>query len=534
MTTWWQNSWLRSAALVLLCLALYLPGQSALPPFDRDEARFAQASHQMVESGNYIDIRFQEQTRYKKPIAIYWLQSASAKITGAADQIWAYRVPSWLAAMLAVLTTSFIGARFFSPLAGLLAGAMLASCLLLGVEARMAKTDAVLLSTIVVSQYVLMRLWIERTLSPRLAVLYWVALGAGILVKGPIIMLVTGLTMAVLSIRQRSAAWLRSLQPHWGLPLCALIVLPWLIAITIKSHGAFWQESVGQDLISKAVSEQESHGSPPGYYFVTAFLTLWPWSALLLPAGFYAWRQRYEPKVQFLLAWAVPFWLLFEIFPTKLMHYTLPVFPALLLLCAALVTDAQFTLSPLLRRMALGLAGLLLVVVGAGVPLAPAYLFPVLMPMSVIALGAGLLLVAGGVVAFGLYNRRPALAAGIVLVTLTNFYAAVYAQLLPNMDGFWVSRSAAQLVAPYRSACPGPVASLGYTEPSLVFLLGTDTMLASEMPPPPATGCRLLLLDQQHVQPGTAASALGAVHGFNYSRGRETTLYLLKQQAVSP
>ena len=56
-------------------LLAFLPGFFSIPPVDRDEARFAQATKQMVESGDYIDIRFQDKVRYKKPVGIYWLQA---------------------------------------------------------------------------------------------------------------------------------------------------------------------------------------------------------------------------------------------------------------------------------------------------------------------------------------------------------------------------------------------------------------------------------------------------------------------------
>ncbi|MBN9000435.1 MAG: glycosyl transferase, partial [Rhizobiales bacterium] len=65
------------AVIVLVALACFLPGFATLPPVDRDEPRFAQATHQMVDTGNYLDIRFQDDVRYKKPIGIYWLQSAA-------------------------------------------------------------------------------------------------------------------------------------------------------------------------------------------------------------------------------------------------------------------------------------------------------------------------------------------------------------------------------------------------------------------------------------------------------------------------
>ena len=73
------QGWRPYALLALLCLALYLPGISALPVFDRDEARFAQATKQMLETGQYVDIRFQDEVRYKKPVGIYWLQALALK-----------------------------------------------------------------------------------------------------------------------------------------------------------------------------------------------------------------------------------------------------------------------------------------------------------------------------------------------------------------------------------------------------------------------------------------------------------------------
>lgn len=536
MSRWWQSGVLRSLALVLLCLALYLPGFTSLPPFDRDEARFAQASHQMVESGNYIDIRFQDETRYKKPIGIYWLQSASANLTGAVERIWAYRIPSLLGAIIAVCLAASIAARMYGAVAGLLAGVMLASCLLLGVEARMAKTDAVLLATVLAAQYVLARLWLEKTLSKSLALMFWLAMGFGLLIKGPLILIPVTSVALLLSLQQRSAVWLKPLQPLWGVPLCLAVVAPWLIAISIKSHGQFWRDSVGQDLLAKAAGAQESHGGPPGYYAGSVFITFWPWAALLLPAAWYAFKQRHDARVQFLLAWIVPFWLLFEFFPTKLLHYTLPVFPALATLCAAVLLEKE-TIPPRLKLAALGLGGVLLVIVAIGVPLAPAYAFPVPMQLSFLSLGAGLLLVAGSFVAFNLRKSKPALSLGIALLVLVNFYAAFWGRQFPGMDEFWVSRSAARLVTPYRADCPGPVTSIGYNEPSLVFYLGKDTQFATDFVAEqarPVNNCRLLLVEQHDLQTDDTTPALGVVRGFNYSRGRQVALYLFRLPASAP
>src|SRR4030067_1719525 len=97
--------------LVLFCCLLYLPGIGTLPPTDRDEARFAQASRQMVESGNYLDIRFQDEPRYKKPIGIYWLQALGAGTLPDRGCVATapHRIPSVAGGPLAGLATFWVG-----------------------------------------------------------------------------------------------------------------------------------------------------------------------------------------------------------------------------------------------------------------------------------------------------------------------------------------------------------------------------------------------------------------------------------------
>ena len=101
--TRWPHLW-----LVLLCLALWLPGFRSLPAGDRDESRFAQASRQMVETGDYVRIRLGEVERNKKPAGIHWAQAASVHVleglgihSEARARIWAYRIPSLAGALLA-------------------------------------------------------------------------------------------------------------------------------------------------------------------------------------------------------------------------------------------------------------------------------------------------------------------------------------------------------------------------------------------------------------------------------------------------
>src|SRR5438094_1409631 len=104
------------ALLVGFCLFLYLPGMSAIPPLDRDEARFAQATRQMLETGDFLRIRFQDEARNKKPAGIYWLQAAAVTVfsTPQSNAIWPYRLPSVIGALLAVLLVFAIGGALFA------------------------------------------------------------------------------------------------------------------------------------------------------------------------------------------------------------------------------------------------------------------------------------------------------------------------------------------------------------------------------------------------------------------------------------
>src|SRR6185312_7151880 len=107
------SGWRPYALLTLLCLGLYLPGLAHLPVTDRDEARFVQASRQMLETHDLIAIRFQDEARNKKPAGIYWLQAASVALFSDAESnaVWPYRVPSLFAAAAAALMSFGMGAR---------------------------------------------------------------------------------------------------------------------------------------------------------------------------------------------------------------------------------------------------------------------------------------------------------------------------------------------------------------------------------------------------------------------------------------
>src|ERR1700691_2434618 len=335
----------RAIAFLTLCgFLLFLPGFFNIPPIDRDEARFAQATKQMVETGDFVDIRFQDEVRYKKPVGIYWLQSAAVEIASglglprAQVRIWLYRVPSLIGAIGAVLLTYWTALAFVTRRGAILAALLMCSSVLLGVEARLAKTDAMLLLTVVAAMGALARVYLswQRGEDPAHPpwtgpFIFWTALAGGILLKGPLIVMFVVLTIATLAIFDRSAAWLWRLRPVWGLMWMLVLVLPWFVAIYLRAGDAFFSDSIGGDMLSK-LAAQETHGAPPGVYLLLFWVTFWPGAPLAGMAVPAVWRARRAPGAQFLLAWLIPSWIVFELVLTKLPHYVLPLYPAIAIL----------------------------------------------------------------------------------------------------------------------------------------------------------------------------------------------------------
>jgi 4-amino-4-deoxy-L-arabinose transferase-like glycosyltransferase len=548
----WSGEWLKdlrpAALLCLLCIVLYAPGLAEIPPLDRDEARFAQATRQMLETGDFIRIRFQDEARNRKPIGIYWLQAASVAAFSSPESraIWPYRLPSALAAALAVLLTFGFGSRLLaSPGAGFVAAVLLASGLGLVVEAHLAKTDAVLLAAIVAGQGALGLVYAATRTGRRAplsaALVFWLAEAVAILLKGPPGPMVAFLTAGALSIADRDLGWIKGLRPVGGILLMGLVAAPWMIAIQGATEGRFISDALSHDLLPKLVGAQELHGAPPGYYLVLAIASFWPGSLFIVPALLWGWQRRRSADGRFLLAWLVPSWVFFELVPTKLPHYVLPLYPALALLAGGALAD-RFT-KPLAGWARYVDGAVALLWGGFTTALAAALIaLPIFFggEPSLAAIAAAPVLLG---VAFLLLSRywRPLRIAGPVAALALAFVLPAALAVAPRLDLLWLSRSAAAMLARHP---PGPgeaMLSVGYSEPSLIFLLGTATRLVTAAPgDAQLAGAAIALVNNlydsefQHslIGRGFMARAIDRVEGLDYSAGGGKlilTLYRLER-----
>jgi len=525
------------AVLTLLVFALALPGIRSMPVTDRDEARYAQASRQMVESGDYVQIRFLDEARNKKPAGIYWLHTACVFLTGVKDEIWPYRLVSVFGAWLAVLLVYLLGRRI-QPDAPLLPALALAACPLLVCVEHAATTDAVMMATVCAAQFCLARVYLgsigywssvmgqnseRRTPNSAFissaAVGFWIALGIGILVKGPITPLISILTILALCLHDRNFRWLRALRPGIGCFLLLLIVLPWLVAIQRKTN--FLQEAVGHDFLTKVKGAQESHGAPPGAYLATAGFLFWPLFPLAWRGIGRAWQtRRQDSGALFLLAWLIPSWLVFELVPTKLPHYVLPLYPVLAFLAVrgwggqaanclqnTPGCNSAHPASPMnnrfdviggrravgaghqekdwlssgwpvrIWRLTCGLADIVWFMAAAAFLIGPV-LAARLLGWEWMPAAFGCAVVAGVATVMGWRARKQPVesvmaAVGFALL----FFMIMFTCVIPRLDDLWLTRKIANMVARETHGKAARIVSVGYSEPSMAFTFGTRTIL---------------------------------------------------------
>jgi len=539
------RGWRGRLLAALIALIAGLPGLILTPVIDRDEPRFAQSAAQMLETGDVVDINFQDAPRAKKPVLVYWLQAASVAATSSSEAraIWAYRIPSLLGAMLAAAACAWGAEALFGALPGLVAGAILGVSTLLVIDADLATADAVLVGLATLMMAAFARIYAaakgEGRAGVRTKTLFWLGLGLATLDKGPVgpaIALLTGVTLA---IWDRSAPWAKSLGWIWGLILVFAIVGPWAAAITVTTDGTFWTGAIAGDLAPKLTGGPESHGAPPGYHLLLLPILFFPATALLPAMRIEGWRARAQTGVRFALAWLVPAWILFELLPTKLPHYVLPLYPALAWLASFALTRP---LGPWSRWVGAGLS--LFIGVGMGVIIAVAIslyggaadVAPAIMAGS-LALGAGL---AGAAVLVTRHGLAALAAAGVLGVAA---HAVAFAGVLPALDPLWTSRAIVRALDragldPRGGLTPGPVTVVGYAEPSLVFMLGTDTEVSDDVGDAAQTISEggPAVVDSDHdaaFRAELAADKLkahpaGAVQGFDYARGKSVRLTIYK------
>ena len=367
--------------------------EAAALPVEAREAR--------LHGGGWAVPYLGEVARLNKPPLVYWMQVASAWVmTGGRperDAIWMYRIPSVLAAVGTVLLTRRLGNQMFGAGAGggaggvggrgigTMAAALLAVSPIFVWDAHQARADQVMVFFTMAAVCALYRCLTDvlgaksggRSARLGPALVLHAAIAAGVMTKGPITLMVVVLAVVTAAFWMRSWRWIAGLRPGLLAVMLAGAAGPWLWSVAQQQGGlgvyvrGVWDEF----FVRAATGSKEGHFWPPGFHTVMLAVLFWPGSLVTLAAVGGAWREVFATAGRddrtggardgggvmgrvwgagrglvlaraggfspALLRLAVigPSWLLFELSPAKLLHYTMPLYPLVAIVTArALLT----------------------------------------------------------------------------------------------------------------------------------------------------------------------------------------------------
>ncbi len=316
---------------------MLLYGADHLSLWDQDEAAYAGFAHHMAEGGSRVIPVFPWSEIHRKPPLQFWLTAAMFKVWGA--QEWVVRVVPILAVGLLPLIM-FLGLRnILHREVALWSAIITGSTLLIPVYGKIAFVDGLLLFFCTVCLVCLIR--ITQRDSLRDVLIFWFAMSAALLVKGPPVLIITGTAILVLVFFEQGRKTIRHLQPWWGYPLALLPFALWVVATIREDGGLFAGEMLDWYVLQRigmgsGTAVLDTWSGPPGYYLVIHLFALIPW-IWLFPAGIRLVRQMpYENAGMFatIIAWLAGSWLVWEALPSKLPSYTLAAHPMLAIVLA--------------------------------------------------------------------------------------------------------------------------------------------------------------------------------------------------------
>jgi 4-amino-4-deoxy-L-arabinose transferase-like glycosyltransferase len=315
---------------------------------DRDEPRFAEASREMRERSDYVVPYFNNKYRFDKPPFIYWTQIASYRFFGEND--FAARLPSGVAAALTAVLLFAWGRRLGNERIGWWAAIIFSLCLQTFIHARAAVADMWLVFFVTAAfwaAYELIADWLRPSGSTTDSrhqkywrLMFYVALAFAFLAKGPLGWMPL-LTIAVMKFLLRGRPLNRRFWFVAGMLVTVAIVFSWGIPALVRTKGEFFWVGIGRHVVERSFGAMEGHGGQTWtsyfltlpFYFVTVFVSFFPWSIKLPALTKRLWRER-DGLDKYLIVGAAIIFILMTVVKTKLPHYTLTAFPLLSLLLA--------------------------------------------------------------------------------------------------------------------------------------------------------------------------------------------------------
>lgn len=354
----------------------HLAGTWSLPLIDRDEPRFAEASREMLERGDYVVPYFNNKFRFDKPPLTYWFQVASYRGFGEND--FAARFPTAIAAAALSVSIFAWGSRIGGKGVGIAAAVIFATSLQVFLMAKAATADMWMVLFATLAHWAAWEL-----LQPRQALarhwwwIFYFSLALAFLAKGPIGWIPLLTVASTIFYHRQSLGW-RAFRFLPGILLMLALVCAWGIPALLSTSGEFFRIGIGKHVVARSVVAMEGHGASSlgiyllllPFYFITVFASFFPWSIKLPALAKGLWQTR-DLTDSFLVLGTLIVFVIFTLVRTKLPHYTLPAFPLMALLLARQLVNAQ---SQFFRRLSIfAIAAYALIALAAGPLVAPLF-----------------------------------------------------------------------------------------------------------------------------------------------------------------
>ena len=365
-------------SVIFLSLLLLLSGNWILPLTDRDETRFAEASREMLERGDFVVPWFNGAWRFDKPILIYWCQATSYTFLGVND--FAARLPSAVFTTATALLLVRWGRKRMDIRTSFLAGAIFVTALHVAIIGRVATADMALVF------FTTLAAWsgweFTRPENPARKtwwLIFYVTLALGFLAKGPVAWLPLA-GMILCRVFRKNSFRLPVGETVLGLVVTGAISACWGIPALQQTHGEYFNVGMGEHVLHRSTGVIDGHGFAGllgiiallPLYFITFFVSFFPWSVRVPGALKSWWPQRDRDDLGwYLLLQALLVFTVFSFVRTKLPHYTMPAFPLIALWLARQISSGQKNFAWAGKRIFAMSIFILVLMLGAAAALRP-------------------------------------------------------------------------------------------------------------------------------------------------------------------
>ncbi|MBA4418828.1 MAG: hypothetical protein C0392_13100 [Syntrophus sp. (in: bacteria)] len=315
-------------ALLLLAYIFFFHGLGGYSLKEPDEGRYAEIPREMVEMNDYVVPHLNYTRYFEKPPLFYWAVALSYKTFGVNE--WSFRFPNALSAFLCVMALYFCGRRWFHEEVAFLSSVILMSSLGFFAMSRVVTLDMFLSLWLFLSLIFFYGYYQEK--KPLFIYLFYGAMGFATLAKGPVGVILAGITIVIFLITEKRLSFLKELKWFQGILIYLAVTLPWLIAVSLREKEFLYFFFMDQHILRFFTSKHKRTGSL-FYFLPVLFGGMLPWS-LFIPRAFMTLWSKKELRLFFI--WTLVIFTFFSISKSKLPPYILPVFPALSLILGSL------------------------------------------------------------------------------------------------------------------------------------------------------------------------------------------------------